>query len=158
MRDYECECLECGKKSQILFKTEPYPEIGEIFLHKCKQCGKFGEHTRVITRRAAAELRRKKQEEDLRNSIAEKCKEKGFKCRFLYQSVIITTPVCDWSFDYHRSEITLYHESTVKINFANGHYAKSHVQFKDRKIKPLEVIEYISNHDKAVIKRRNSKL
>jgi hypothetical protein len=101
----------------------------------------------VLTRKAAAELRRQEAERQLRQSITDKCTELGFTCRFYYQSVIISTPVCDWNFDYHQPRITLYHESTVKINFQTGDYAKCHVQFKDRKIKPLEVIDYIAAHD-----------
>ena len=32
MRHYECECLKCGRKAQIAFHAEPYPEIGEAFV------------------------------------------------------------------------------------------------------------------------------
>ena len=83
----------------------------------------------------------------MRNSIVAKCNQHGFKCRFLYQSVIIATPISDWSFDYHTSRITLYHESTEKINRETGNYAKSHVQFRNKKITPVEVIDYIVGHD-----------
>ena len=55
--------------------------------------------------------------------------------------------LADWCFDYHQSRITLYHESTVKINFETGDYAKSHLQFANRKMKPLDVIDYIAAHD-----------
>ncbi len=75
------------------------------------------------------------------------CNEKGFSCRFLYQSVIITTDLSDWCFDYHLSRITLYHESTIKINFTTGNYAKAHVQFRNRKMTIPEVIDYIAKHD-----------
>ena len=68
-------------------------------------------------------------------------------CRFLYHSVIITTPLSGWCFDYHTPKKTLYHESTTKINFATGYYAKAHVQFRDRRMSPIEVIDYIANHD-----------
>lgn len=67
--------------------------------------------------------------------------------RFLYQSVIVTTPLADWCFDYHQRKITLYHESTIKINFATGDFVKSHLQFANRKMTPLEVIDYIASHD-----------
>lgn len=36
-------------------------------------------------------------------------------------------------FDYHRPRKTLYHESTIKVNFVTGDYAKSHKQFKSEK-------------------------
>lgn len=75
------------------------------------------EYTRVLTKKAAAEQRKKEQEQSLRSLIVAKCNQYGFKCRFLYQSVIITTPISDWSFDYHTPRITLYHESTVKTKF-----------------------------------------
>ena len=77
------------------------------------------------------------------------CSERGFSCHFLYQSVIIITPLAAWSFDYHLPKKTLYHESTIKINFATGDYAKTHVQFRDRKMTVNEVIEYITAHDAA---------
>ena len=103
--------------------------------------------TRVLTRKAAAELRRRQAEADLRQSILDRCAEHGFQCRFLYQSVIITTPLSDWCFDYHTPKKILYHESTTKINFATGDYAKAHVQFRDRRMSPIEVIDYIADHD-----------
>lgn len=80
----------------------------------------------------------------LRQSIADRCAELGFRCRFLYQSVIVMTPLSDWCFDYHERKITLYHESTVKINFATGDYAKAHMQFHARKMTPLVVLSYIA--------------
>ena len=146
MRQYECECLICGRKRQVAF-TEPYPEFGETFIKHCTFCTSDTLHTRVLTRKTASELRAAAYEKALRQSIVDKCTEKGFKCRFLYQSVIITTPLADWCFDYHQTKITLYHESTIKINFKTGAYAKTHVQFRERKMKPLEVIEYIAAHD-----------
>lgn len=147
MRHYECECSNCGSKRQLAFHEEPYPEIGERFLYVCPVCSKETEHGRVLTKKAAAELRRKQQESDLRRSIAEQCAAHGFQCRFLYESVIITTNLSDWCFDYHKSRVTLYHESTFKVNFATGDYAKSHVQFRDKKMSPTEVIDYIAEHD-----------
>ena len=103
--------------------------------------------TRVLTRKAAAELRRRQAEADLRQSILDRCAEYGFQCRFLYQSVIITTPLADWCFDYHTPKKTLYHESTNKINLVTGDYAKAHVQFRDRRMSSIEVIDYIADHD-----------
>ena len=147
MRHYECECMNCGAKRQVVFTAEPYPEIGDVFLCVCSGCKQETPHTRVLTRKASAELKRKQQEEDLRNSIAEKCAEHGFTCRFLHQSVIVTTELADWCFDYHDSRITLYHESTIKVNFKTGDYAKAHVQFAGKKIAPLDVIAYIADHD-----------
>ena len=147
MRHYECVCAQCGIRRQLAFHTEPFPEIGDNFLFVCTSCGEETAHTRVLTKRAAAELRRRQQEEALRDSMIKQCAEHHFRCRFLHQSVIITTALSDWCFDYHESRITLYHESTVKINFATGNYAKAHVQFASRKITPQEVIEYIAKHD-----------
>lgn len=147
MRQYECECLTCGKNNQIAFDSEPYPQYGETFIKYCTKCGADTSHTRVLTKRMATELRAAEREQALRQSIVSKCSEYGFQHRFLYQSVIITTPLSDWCFDYHQSRITLYHESTIKINFAIGDYAKAHIQFHDRKITPLEVIDYIAAHD-----------
>lgn len=147
MRHYECECLSCGRKRQIAFKSEPYPQYGEIFSIYCPTCGSDTNYTRVLTKKTASELRNAEREQALRQSIVSKCSEYGFHHCFLHQSVIITTPLSDWCFDYHQSRITLYHESTTKINFSTGNYAKAHIQFHDRKITPLEVIEYIAVHD-----------
>ena len=77
-----------------------------------------------------------------------RCQQYGFQCRFLYESVIITTPISSWQFGYHESRKTLRHESTVKINFETGDYAKTHEQFRERKMTCLEVIDYIAEHDK----------
>ena len=146
-RQYECECLNCGVQHSIVFRDEPYPRPLAVFLYPCPNCGGTTNHSRVMTRKTLAELHREQQEEVLRNSIVQKCAEFGFKCRFLYQSVIVTTQLSDWCFDYHQSRITLYHESTIKINFESGNYAKSHLQFTNKKMKPLEVIDYIAAHD-----------
>ena len=147
MRHYECECLKCGRKAQIAFQAEPYSEIGEAFVRFCPSCAEETQMTRVLTRKAAAELRRIQAEADLRQSILDRCAEYGFQCRFLYQSVIITTPLSDWCFDYHTPKKTLYYKSTTKINFATGDYAKAHVQFRDRRMSSIEVIDYIADHD-----------
>lgn len=158
MRHYECKCLQCGNKKQIAFQETPYPEYGDIFFHECRVCMKSTEFTRVLTRKTAAELRKRAAEKELRQSIEEACEAFGFSCRFLYQSVIVTTPLSDWCFDYHESRITLYHESTYKINFETGNYAKAHVQFKDRKLTPLEVIRYIAGHEQWRIQHRSEKV
>lgn len=147
MRHYECECKRCGGRQQVAFHIEPYPEIGDVFLCDCNFCKEETEHTRALTRKAMTELRRKQQEDNLRNSIVQKCAEYGFQCRFHYQSVIITTALADWCFDYHQNRITLYHESTIKVNFKTGDYAKFHIQFANRKLSPPDVIDYIAAHD-----------
>lgn len=154
MRHYECECLRCGGKNQIGFCEEPYSELEDVFNARCPACGYVTKHQRVLTKKAIAEKHRKEQEQRLRDSIVDKCSQYGFQCRFLYQSVIITTPLSDWCFDYHVSRITLYHESTTKINWATGNYAKAHIQFNDRKISPLEVIGYIAAHDAWRMKQK----
>lgn len=146
MRQYECKCLKCDQKRQIAF-AEPYPTFGEVFSKYCTSCASDTLHTRVLTKKTAAELRAAAYENALRQSIINRCTEKGLKCRFLYQSVIITSHLSDWCFDYHEAKITLYHESSIKINFTTGNYAKAHVQFRDRQMKPLDVIEYIAAHD-----------
>lgn len=146
MRQYECKCLNCGRKRQVAF-TEPYLQFGEAFSSYCAFCGADTTHTRVLTKRTASELRAAASKNALRQAIVNQCTEKGFRCRFLYRSVIITTHLADWCFDYHEAQITLYHESTTKINFATGDYSKAHVQFRGRRMTPLEVLEYIAAHD-----------
>lgn len=147
MRHYESECAVCGRKTQVAFSAEPYPEYGDCFQHFCPLCGEKTEHRRTLTKKTAAQLRRDHEEQRQREEIMVLCEKEGFSCRFLYQSVIITTDLSDWCFDYHQKRITLYHESTTKINFATGNYAKAHVQFRNRKMTIPEVIDYIANHD-----------
>ena len=147
MRQYECVCLSCGNRKQIGFSAEPYPALGQVFSHECGICKEERNFTRVFSKKASAELRRKEAELKLRQSIEDRCALHGFRHRYLYQSVIITTPLSDWCFDYHQRMVTLYHESTVKINFKTGDYAKSHVQFRGRKMSPAEVIDYIAQHE-----------
>ncbi len=102
----------------------------------------------ALTRKVATELRKLASEEELKQSIIDYCKKYNFTCRFLYESVIITTPISSWQFQYHDSSKTLWHESTVKINFETGDYAKTHEQFRDRKMTCEEVIDYIAEHDR----------
>jgi len=144
---YECQCLYCGHKTQIHFATDSAPNPKQEFLHFCKICKTDTLHKRTLTKKTLSEIHRKAQEEALRQSIIEKCKDYNLQYRFLHQSVIITTHLSDWCFDYHQPKITLYHESTIKVNFKTGNYAKSHCQFKEKKMKPTEVIDYIVSHD-----------
>ena len=145
-RQYECECMSCGVRRTIAFREEPYPKPKATFLYPCPTCGQKTNHCRVMTRETRAEWKRERQEEELRDSIVRKCEELGIRCRFLYQSVIVTTPLADWCFDYHQSLISLYHESTIKRKVRTGDVAKSHLQFAKRKMKPLDVIDYIAAH------------
>mgnify|MGYP000003524269 CR=1 FL=1 len=66
MRQFVCECLNCGLKKTRQFKEEPYPEYGEVFVAHCKVCDSDQNHTRVLTRKTQAELRRRQEEEDLK--------------------------------------------------------------------------------------------
>ena len=83
----------------------------------------------------------------MQESILDKCFAYDFTCRFYGESVIITTPVATWQFDYHQKLKTLRHESTVKINFDTGDPAAMHYQFRGRKMSNADVIDYIANHD-----------
>ena len=73
MRQFVCECLNCGLKKTRQFKEEPYPEYGEVFVAHCKVCDSDQNHTRVLTRKTQAELRRRQEEEDLKKSIRPMC-------------------------------------------------------------------------------------
>lgn len=92
-------------------------------------------------------IRRRQEEEDLKKSISDQCARHGFTCRFLYQSVIITTPLADWCFDYHEKYKTLYHENTPNTKYLTGHYVKAHTQFNGKKMTVSAVIEYIASHE-----------
>jgi hypothetical protein len=147
MTNYECKCTACEQVQQIRFNSTPYPEYGDLFPFHCSNCGFQTQFTRTLTRKTQAEIKRKQAEEDLRNALIERCDFFGFQYRFLYQSIIVTTKLSDWCFDYHQAKITLYHESTNKINFKTGDFAKAHVQFRNRSISPVAVIDYIASHD-----------
>ena len=140
-------CLKCQKKDQTNLE-EPYPEYGDTFIHFCRQCEEDTDHTLVLTKKLASQLRVQEAEKELKESIINYCKTYGFTCRFLYESVIITTPISSWQYQYHSSKKTLRHESTVKINFETGDYAKTHEKFRNRKMTNEEIIDYIAAHDK----------
>ncbi len=146
MRCYECECKNCHQHAQLHFQ-EPYPEYGDEFQHFCSHCGMETVFARTLTKKTLSEMRRNQAESDLKQSITDYCAQYGFRCRFLFESVIITTPIADWSFGYHERLKTLRHESTTKINFKTGDYAKTHEQFANRKMTCFEVIDYIAAHD-----------
>ena len=146
MRHYVCECQVCHTQQQYAFE-EPYPALGAIFSRPCNACCDVTPHTRVLTKRAQKELRAQQDESALRQVILDQCVALGFQARFLYQSVIITTPISSWQFDYHSKLKTLRHESSVKVNFATGDPAFTHEQFRDRKMSISEVIDYIATHD-----------
>lgn len=132
-RQIVCQCATCGSRANFTFPSDTCPQYGEHFPHYCTTCACEREHVLVLTRKIATEIRVAEQERQLHDSILALCTHYGFICRFVYQSVLITTPVCNWFFDYHRPRKTLYHESTIKVNFVTGDYAKSHKQFKSEK-------------------------
>ena len=47
MRQYQCECKECGAKNRVVIKNPPYPEIGEVFKWHCPQCNIDTDHVRI---------------------------------------------------------------------------------------------------------------
>ena len=50
MRQYVCECQECGDKHRVVITQPPYPEIGEIFITTCPACNKETGHIRIEPR------------------------------------------------------------------------------------------------------------
>ena len=154
MRHYECRCLTCGHNKQIAFLQEPYLNVGDQVLNYCKICMKETPHVRIMTHKAKAELNQKNEELIMKNAITDQCNQLGFTCRFVLQSVVISTPLADWCFDYHQPRKTLYHESTIKINFETGDYSNSHRQFVDRKMSTRQVIEYIAAHEQWKVNHR----
>lgn len=43
----------------------------------------------------------------------------------------------------------------LKINFTTGDYAKSHVQFREGRMTPIKVIDYIADHDSCETAQAN---
>lgn len=153
MRHLMCTCLKCGGQNHLQFE-EPYPQYGEQFVRYCRHCEEDTAQTMALTKKVATELRKQKAEEELQQSIIDCCNKYGFTCRFLFESVIITTPISSWQFAYHESKKTLRHESTTKINFDTGDYAFTHEQFRNKKMSCEEVIDYIAGHDKRKAARK----
>ncbi len=113
-----------------------------------KQNGVYAESEPLaLTRKEKAKLRREAEEAELKATIRKRCDLYGMFCRFYLESVIINSPVAKWQFAYHDRLKTLWHESTVKINFETGDYAAMHNQFRNRRMTSEEVIDYIARHD-----------
>ena len=47
MRQYYCECQECGEKNRVVIKNPPYPGLDEVFMWKCPKCDKETGHVRI---------------------------------------------------------------------------------------------------------------
>lgn len=146
MRKYLCRCLDCNTEQLIDF-NEPFPLFGDVIKSYCKICLAEKEFTRVLTKKAQAEMNIKAEEDALKKRIADRCALYGFTTRPLYQSVVIQTPKAEWSFDYHQKLKTLLHESTYPFNLNTGAPAKAHIQFRNRKLTIEEIIDYIAKHD-----------
>ena len=101
----------------------------------------------ALTRKQKAKLRREAEEAELKETKKKRCALYGMSCRFYLESVIIYSPVAKWQFAYHDRLKTLWHESTVKINFETGDYAAMHNQFRNRRLTCKDVIDYIAGHD-----------
>ena len=149
MRCYLSRCTKCGHEQQFTL-AEPYPAYGDVFPGMCKQCERETYFTRVLTRRTQAELNRQAAEAELVERIQRQCERYNLSYRLLHQSVVITTSRSDWSFDYHETAKTLYHESTYKYNLATGDPSKTHIQFEKRRWTIERVIDYIASHDGQV--------
>lgn len=156
MRQYLCECSICKKQYHMHFEGEPFPILGDSFPHQCLNCGKETLFQRVATRKARSELRAIEEEQALTEAISDECRRLGFTCRFLYQSVVIQTPVAHWKFDYHMARKTLWHESTYRVNLETGDPAVWHKQFEDRKLSWQETIAYIDGHDQWKAKQKRN--
>lgn len=146
MRKYLCFCLKC-KTERLLDFDEPFPLYGDVFKSYCQNCLAEEDFTRVLTRKAKAELNIKAEEDTLKKRISDRCALYGFTTRQLFQSIVIQTPKAEWSFDYHKRLKTLLHESTYPFSLKTGAPAKAHIQFKDRKLTIEEIIDYIARHD-----------
>ena len=155
--DYTIKCARCGKENPIRVSGADLPDPDAVIVHRCKGCEAETSHSYVLTRKFRTALRQKQKEEEQRQQLRALCEGYGFACRFLFQSVIITTPLSDWCFDYHQSRVTLWHESTIKVNFTTGDAAKAHCQFRERKMTAAQVIEYISEHEKWVLRNRKQR-
>lgn len=147
MHHYECICQSCQTHQQFGFDNDTSLSISQEFYAYCKTCCSEKLFRRVLTKKVLAEQKRIEQEAQLRDSLAKLCESHGLSCRFLYQSILIKTPLAEWQFDYHASTITLYHESRFKRDPQTGDYMKFHCQFRNRKITPAEAIKYIVKHD-----------
>ena len=146
MREYLCRCMECGNEQNQRF-NEPYPLYGDTVFCFCKVCQKETSFTRVLTKKAQAEMNVQAAEDALLDRIRERCAMYGFTTRQLYRSIVIQTPKSEWSFDYHEKLKTLLHESTYKFDLKTGNPAKAHIQFKSRNMTIEEIIDYIARHD-----------
>lgn len=134
LRQYLCECSVCRKRYNVNFSDEPFPLPEDIFTYLCPFCGVPTPFQRAATRKALSEIRAIKEERALKEAIEADCKQRGFVCSFIYQSVIIKTPTSSWRFDYHTSGKTLWYESTYKLNFETGNRAFHHKQFENKKM------------------------
>lgn len=143
----QMKCGICGQLRQIPNGERVVLSEGDMLELFCRVCGKDTVHVRVLTKKEQAEIRRNELENSLKKGIVDRCSQYGFSAKFVYQSVVIQTDLSKWSFDYHDGKKTLHHESTVKINFNTGMPAKTHIQFKDKKMTNEEVIDYIYRHD-----------
>lgn len=106
MRHYMCACQKCGEHNNLCF-YEPYPQYGGQFIRYCKHCGAETAQTMVLTKKVATELRKQKAEQELKQSITDYCQKYGFTCWFLYESVIVTTPISSWQFAYHENKLDI---------------------------------------------------
>lgn len=91
MKTFECMCSECGYITQVTFTNYEYPQLGVQFESYCRQCEADTGFVRVPTRKALAEQKRQYEEQVIQKKIKDLCEQYGFGCRFVYQSVVITT-------------------------------------------------------------------
>ena len=77
MRQYLCECTTCGERRSLYF-DETFPAYGDTFVCHCDHCDSDKLFSRVLTRKAKAEMNRLQEEQQLQAHIRQKCAEYGF--------------------------------------------------------------------------------
>ena len=156
VRNMACICTVCGSEVQVGFDVDFLPDINSTVERMCSKCGckqtlRFRE-----TKKLRAQRRRIQEDQELRDHITQLAEQYGFKCCFIYQHVTVTTPVGSWQFNLYGSKKKLFHESSYKVNLQTGNKAFWHLQF-ERKMSLEELFLYVSNHEKAHIRRLNNK-
>ena len=141
-----CKCLTCGnmREMRIILRHSRNDE-NEIQC-KCYICHKKTSSI-IVTSPKEIDAVRKSRVYSRQRRVKRACDKYHFKFHFGEQHAFIKTELGAWFFDYLDPLVTLYHESTRKINRRTGEYSAFHVQFENKYMSIEKVIDYIASHD-----------
>ena len=142
-----CRCTACGKMQEVRIHSRHNSKVVQSITCYCYDCKRETVHLTVNDKKQINQFRSSR-EKSRQQRVANACARYGFKHHFGEQHAFVKTPIGTWFFNYLDLNVTLFHESSKKINRRTGDYSPYHIQFENREMSIEKVISFIAQHEK----------